>query len=202
MTFPFCWEGENESVRSRHHLFLLLLLVIAAFIWQAKIGWYGNGLIDVEKKFNPKSWNLFDNAGRVLSETAVTHKNGCGGAISVTERSCAAPISEVESNKSDRCSYCTRYLFVAARKAMWYSGNTALGLGTRAENPMCLVIATSRSRRPGKVCRKVNKWLSVKSLRSNFSVTTEQIITTTERRLQMLSDKVFVKKLTNTSTDR
>ena len=54
MTFPFCWEGENESVRSRHYLFLLLLLVIAAFIWQAKIGWYGNGLIDVEKKFNPK----------------------------------------------------------------------------------------------------------------------------------------------------
>ena len=69
----------------------------------------------------------------------------------MTERSCAAPISEVESQKSDKCSYYTRYLFVAARKAIWYSGNTALGLGTRAENPLCLVIATSRSRRPGKV---------------------------------------------------
>ena len=27
------WEGENESLRSRQHLVLQLLLVIAAFIW-------------------------------------------------------------------------------------------------------------------------------------------------------------------------
>ena len=31
----------------------------------------------------------------------VTQKNGCGGAISVTERSCAAPISKVESPGAD-----------------------------------------------------------------------------------------------------
>ena len=36
-----------------------------------------------------------------------THKNGDIGAISVTERSCAAPISKVESQISDRCSYYT-----------------------------------------------------------------------------------------------
>ena len=33
---------------------------------------YDNGLTDVEE--TPKSWNVFDNAGRVLSETAV---KGC-----------------------------------------------------------------------------------------------------------------------------
>ena len=33
---------------------------------------YGNGLTDVEE--TPKSWNVFDNAGRLLSETAV---KGC-----------------------------------------------------------------------------------------------------------------------------
>ena len=36
-----------------------------------------------------------------------THENGDFGAISVTERCCAAPISKVESHISDRCSYYT-----------------------------------------------------------------------------------------------
>ena len=36
-----------------------------------------------------------------------THKNGDFGAVSVTERSCAAPISKLESRISDRCSYYT-----------------------------------------------------------------------------------------------
>ena len=36
-----------------------------------------------------------------------TRKNGDFGAISVTERSCAASISKVESYISDRCSYHT-----------------------------------------------------------------------------------------------
>ena len=36
-----------------------------------------------------------------------THKNGDFGAISVTEQSCAALISEAESHISDRCSYYT-----------------------------------------------------------------------------------------------
>ena len=44
------WEGENESVRSRQHLVLPLLLVISSFIRQARIGSYGNGLIDVKEK--------------------------------------------------------------------------------------------------------------------------------------------------------
>ena len=39
-----------------------------------------------------------------------THKNGCGGAISVTERSCTAPISKVESCTSDRRLHYTGYL--------------------------------------------------------------------------------------------
>ena len=34
-----------------------------------------------------------------------THKNSDFSGISVTERSCAAPIAEVESHISDRCSY-------------------------------------------------------------------------------------------------
>ena len=36
-----------------------------------------------------------------------THKNGDLGAISVTERCCAAPVSKVESHISDRCPYYT-----------------------------------------------------------------------------------------------
>ena len=44
------WEGENESVRSRWHLLLQLLLVIAAFIFDKHSGCYRNGLIDVVEK--------------------------------------------------------------------------------------------------------------------------------------------------------
>ena len=35
-----------------------------------------------------------------------SHKNGDFGAISITQRSCAEPISKVESHISDRCSHC------------------------------------------------------------------------------------------------
>ena len=67
------WEGENESVRSRQRFIVLpRLLVISSYIGQARIGCYGNGLIDVKE--NPKFWNVFDDAGRVLSETAVSTK--------------------------------------------------------------------------------------------------------------------------------
>ena len=41
-------------------------------------------------------------------ELLFTHKNGDFGEISVTERSCAAPISKMGSHISDRCSYYTR----------------------------------------------------------------------------------------------
>ena len=44
------WEDDNESARSRQHLILQLLLIIAAYIWQDIIGCHGNGLIDVEEK--------------------------------------------------------------------------------------------------------------------------------------------------------
>ena len=40
----------------------------------------------------------------------VTHKNGCGGAIFVTERCCTAPISKMESHISDRGSHSTTYV--------------------------------------------------------------------------------------------
>ena len=49
-------------------LILQLLLIIAVFIRQARIGCYGNSLIDIEE--NPKFWNVFDNASYMLSETA------------------------------------------------------------------------------------------------------------------------------------
>ena len=57
-----------------------------------------------------------------------THKNGDFGAIFVTERSCAAQISKVESRISDRSSYYTGYLFVSARKAIRCSENITLEL--------------------------------------------------------------------------
>ena len=42
-----------------------------------------------------------------------THKNGCGGAISVTQLSCAPPISQVKGHITDKCSYDTGRLFLA-----------------------------------------------------------------------------------------
>ena len=45
-----------------------------------------------------------------------THNNGDFGAISVTERSCAAPIPKVERHISDRCSYLPDSLFAPAQK--------------------------------------------------------------------------------------
>ena len=64
------WEGENELARSRQHSLSQLLLVMTAFIWQTQWMLQDNSLIDVAK--NPKSWNVFDNVGRVVSETALT----------------------------------------------------------------------------------------------------------------------------------
>ena len=66
------WESENKSALSRKHLILQHLLIIAAFIWHARIGCYGNSLIDIEGK--AKILKLFDNASHVLSETAVSIK--------------------------------------------------------------------------------------------------------------------------------
>ena len=65
-----------------------------------------------------------------------TNKNGCGGAISVTERSYAAPIFKVESHISDRCSHYTGWLFGAAWNAIrGYRVNLALPwwLGDKVE---------------------------------------------------------------------
>ena len=55
-----------------------------------------------------------------------THKSADFGAISVTKRSWAAPISKVESHISDRCSYFTGQLFESARTAIQYIVNSAL----------------------------------------------------------------------------
>ena len=46
-----------------------------------------------------------------------THKNGDFGEISITKRSCAAPVSKVESHISDRCSHYTGEFFVSTTKA-------------------------------------------------------------------------------------
>ena len=43
-------------------------------------------------------------------ELLFTHKNCCGGAFSVTEQSCAAPMCKVESQISKRCSHYIREL--------------------------------------------------------------------------------------------
>lgn len=56
------------------------------------------------------------------------HKNDDFGAISVTERSFTASISKAESHISGRCSCYTGWHSVAARKAIWYSVNIALGM--------------------------------------------------------------------------
>ena len=43
------------------------------------------------------------------------YKNGDFGVISVTERSCVAPISKVESHIPERCSHYTGEIFVSAQ---------------------------------------------------------------------------------------
>ena len=74
-------RGWNESVRSGQHLILKLLLIIAAFIWQALIGYYGNGLTDVEEK--PKILGrIWQRTSRVIRnsfhmgmyDTFITHR--------------------------------------------------------------------------------------------------------------------------------
>ena len=48
-----------------------------------------------------------------------THvKNGNLGKISVTERSCTAPVFKVESHMLDKCSYYTGGFFVSSAKAI------------------------------------------------------------------------------------
>ena len=61
------------------------------------------------------------------------HKNGDFGAISVTERSCAAPISKVESCISDRCSYytgelCTGTKTIPDRASVYTHKNRDFGM--------------------------------------------------------------------------
>jgi len=51
--------------------------------------------------------------------TLLTHKNGCGGAISVKKRSCAAPISKVERHTSDR--FCAKFWCSMNRYSDWFA---------------------------------------------------------------------------------
>ena len=68
------WEGENELVRSvPTHIYF------CSFCSWLPLFFYNEGLDAMVKvwltsKRNPKSWNVFDDAGRVLSETAVNDK--------------------------------------------------------------------------------------------------------------------------------
>ena len=58
------WESENESVRSRQHLLRYCHLYLTNRMDPTVTIW-------LTSQKNPKSWNVFDNAGRVLSETTV-----------------------------------------------------------------------------------------------------------------------------------
>ena len=60
-----------------------------------------------------------------------TYKTSEFGAISVTEWSCAAPISNVESHISDRCSYYNGELFESARKNIRKSVTITKGAGKK-----------------------------------------------------------------------
>ena len=56
--------GENETVRSRQHFLPYCRLYLTNIVDATVTIW-------LTSQKNPKSWNVFDNAGRVLSETAV-----------------------------------------------------------------------------------------------------------------------------------
>ena len=90
-------EGEDERIRSRQYLIFAASARYCVFIWQTRIGCYGNGLIDVEEepKILPK---VFDNKGRVLSETAVT----CGILLSISLKIlCIFWKSSLDTSKSE-----------------------------------------------------------------------------------------------------
>ena len=58
-----------------------------------------------------------------------THvKNGNLGKISVTERSCTAPVFKVESHMLDKCSYYTGGLFVSSAIQFEHSLKDAVGI--------------------------------------------------------------------------
>ena len=64
------WEGKNKLVRFCLHLDLPLLLVyIAAFIWQTQ--WIiATEMVWLTLQKNPKCWNVFDNAGRMFFQNS------------------------------------------------------------------------------------------------------------------------------------
>ena len=68
------WEGENELVRSvpTHIYFCSFCSWLPLFFDNEGL----DAMVTVwlTSKRNPKSWNVFDDAGRVLSETAVNDK--------------------------------------------------------------------------------------------------------------------------------
>ena len=98
--------------------------VLFAYSYQ----WFGiKPRFEVEAMFT-LLWIAFEptrNIPNRASPLLFTHKNGDCGVISVTKRSCAAPISKVERHISDRCWHDTGYLFVAALKAIRFSINIA-----------------------------------------------------------------------------
>ena len=99
------WGKGNDSGRYINCYFYCLRLVhpmgmgllIDNFIQTNKL--YSQAMFTLYRKaFGPprKSYRI---------ELLFTHKNCCGGAFSVTEQNCAAPISKVESQISKRCSH-------------------------------------------------------------------------------------------------
>ena len=58
------WVSENETERSRQHFLPYCRLYLTNIVDATVTIW-------LTSQKNPKSWNVFDNAGRVLSETAV-----------------------------------------------------------------------------------------------------------------------------------
>ena len=102
------WGKGNDSGRYIYCYFYCLRLVhpmamgllIYNFIHTNKL--YSQAMFTLYRKaFAPprKSYRI---------ELLFTHKNCCGGAFSVTEQSCAAPMSKVESETSKRCSHYIR----------------------------------------------------------------------------------------------
>ena len=70
LLYTHIWEGKSKQVRFRLHLDLPLLLVyIAAFIWQTQ--WIiATEMVWLMSQKNPKCWNVFDNAGRVFFQNS------------------------------------------------------------------------------------------------------------------------------------
>ena len=81
------------------------------------VGWRISGHVHTEVHTVPQTFCARAKIIRIWP--LLTHENGCGGTISATKRSCAAPISKVERHTSER--FCAKLWCSINRYSDWFA---------------------------------------------------------------------------------